>query len=357
MCCNDFCFDNKGDRYMDNDRGIIKISFIIPAYNVEKYIERCIHSILALKTCNVEIIVVNDGSTDDTINICNGICDSRLKVYTKQNGGVSLARNYGIELATGDYLTFVDGDDYLLTSEYDSIISRLKPMSDVIMFGYCINQDGIAQNMTPCLQEGIYDYENGGMILARRMLDPYFAKRYKAKYIGGKVYQYIIKREILTYNTGVRFPKNVHYAEDMLFCVSMLERAENLQVIDVIGYCYIVYNGSASHKFRKDYWEELLDVYKNIAEMQILEEHSLARLYFRYVKESIAHYTFWCKDFRDLKEYLVKILGIDELHTCYDNLEFNDWTIYERFANWLIIHKKYTMLAQVERLKFIIKNE
>ncbi|RGS75650.1 glycosyltransferase family 2 protein [Ruminococcus bromii] len=89
------------------------ISVIVPTYNSEKTIERCLLSILKQTYENLEVIVVNDGSSDSTETICEKMasCDSRLKVITIKNGGVSHARNIGIDNAKGDYITFVDSDD------------------------------------------------------------------------------------------------------------------------------------------------------------------------------------------------------------------------------------------------------
>ena len=92
-----------------------KISVVVPIYNVEKYLEKCIKSILNQTYNNLEIILVNDGSTDNCLNICKKFekIDKRIFVINKENGGLSEARNYGIDKATGKYITFVDSDDYI----------------------------------------------------------------------------------------------------------------------------------------------------------------------------------------------------------------------------------------------------
>lgn len=96
-----------------------KISIVIPVYNVEKYIEKCINSIKNQTHTNFEVIVVDDGSQDESINIAKKVVgeDSRFKFYTKENGGLSSARNYGIKKVTSDYITFIDSDDFI-TEDY-----------------------------------------------------------------------------------------------------------------------------------------------------------------------------------------------------------------------------------------------
>ena len=100
-----------------------KISVIVPVYNVEKYIGECIKSIINQDYENIEIILVDDGSNDKSGEICDEytLKDKRVKVIHKENGGVSSARNRGIESSTGEYIAFVDGDDYV-TKDYVSYL-------------------------------------------------------------------------------------------------------------------------------------------------------------------------------------------------------------------------------------------
>lgn len=104
------------------------ISIIVPIYNVELYLDRCIESLVKQTYSNLEIILVNDGSTDGCKKLCDswGDKDSRIKVVHKQNGGVSSARNKGLELATGDYIGFVDPDDYISVHMYEILYESLK---------------------------------------------------------------------------------------------------------------------------------------------------------------------------------------------------------------------------------------
>lgn len=99
------------------------ISIIIPAYNVEEWILECLQSAASQTYTNIEVIIVNDGSKDSTGKICSDFCnkDSRFKLYTKENGGLSSARNYGINVARGEYLYFLDGDDYLPYKAIESL--------------------------------------------------------------------------------------------------------------------------------------------------------------------------------------------------------------------------------------------
>lgn len=104
-----------------------KISVIVPVYNVENYIYKCLESIINQTYKNLEIILVNDGSTDNSGKICDeyAIKDVRIKTIHKQNGGLSDARNAGLDIATGDYLSFIDSDDYIALDMYDVLYNQM----------------------------------------------------------------------------------------------------------------------------------------------------------------------------------------------------------------------------------------
>ena len=98
------------------------ISIIIPVYNVEKYLERCVKSVINQTYKNLEIILVDDGAKDNSGKMCDELSklDSRIKVIHKENGGLSDARNFGLKIATGDYIGFVDSDDYIADDMYET---------------------------------------------------------------------------------------------------------------------------------------------------------------------------------------------------------------------------------------------
>ncbi|MFM1879713.1 MAG: hypothetical protein RLZZ241_2579 [Bacteroidota bacterium] len=105
-----------------------KLSVVIPVYNAELYIKKCVDSITAQTYRNLEIILVNDGSKDSSLEVCHELAaaDSRIRVLDQENGGSSVARNYGIDVATGTYITFVDADDFVEPQAYETMIRLLQ---------------------------------------------------------------------------------------------------------------------------------------------------------------------------------------------------------------------------------------
>ena len=113
-----------------------KISVIVPVYNVEKYLSRCIDSLIRQSYSNIEILLVDDGSKDESLSICKEYeaKDSRIHVFHKENEGLGLTRNYGVEQATGEYITFVDSDDYLTLDAIDSMVKKaVETDADVVI--------------------------------------------------------------------------------------------------------------------------------------------------------------------------------------------------------------------------------
>lgn len=147
-----------------------KISVIVPIYNVEDYLNECVDSLIEQDYSNLEIILVDDGSTDQCGSICDeyAIKDSRIKVIHKQNGGLSDARNAGIDVATGDYITFVDSDD-VLSSDYISYLLDLLTEADADMA--CCQRTEIDENSkhkkghcNPCGKITVFDNMENALV-------------------------------------------------------------------------------------------------------------------------------------------------------------------------------------------------
>lgn len=116
------------------------ISVIVPVYNTEKYLRKCIESILSQSYKNIELLLINDGSTDSSAEICRKYLDKDKRCYyfEKENGGLSDARNYGIERAKGEYITFVDSDDFFLEEAIEKLhATALLGESDLVVGGFC----------------------------------------------------------------------------------------------------------------------------------------------------------------------------------------------------------------------------
>ena len=138
----------------------MRFSIIVPIYNIEEYIEQCVNSLLMQNYDNYEIILVDDGGKDRCPQICDEFAQrsNKIKVIHKNNGGLVSARNAGVEIATGDYIGYVDGDDWVEPNLLYRLNEILKHNQvDVINFGFYNNIDGIDKKEPNCKHKGLFD--------------------------------------------------------------------------------------------------------------------------------------------------------------------------------------------------------
>lgn len=231
------------------------ISVIVPVYNVEKFLPRCIDSILSQTYCNLEIILVDDGSTDTSGRICDdyALKDSRVRVFHKENGGVSSARNLGIAKAVGDWIMFVDGDDWV---DIDAIkyASQYFNGSDLIRFSYksVFSED---EQQTEDFKLKIYDSKESFLS------DVITQRTYVA--VWGTFY----KRDLFT--PDVQFDPLIPVGEDWIVFVKLLMLSQSFKIIDKPIYFYNQYNqnscmSSASIKKKCTVFLAIEQIWKSI---------------------------------------------------------------------------------------------
>lgn len=206
---------------MNNEPHIPLISIIIPVYNAEKYIEKCLSSILEQTVKNSEVICVNDGSEDNSENILKRLSkqDMRIKVINTKNYGVSSARNRGLELSLGKYITFVDSDDYIDQNMYSTMISAME--KEKTNLAVCAIQD-IGKTTELRSLENInskFDFINEGILLA-------------------SVTNKIFKKSIIDSN-NLRFSENAHIGEDLDFAFRYLLAADSITFVNKPFYKYV----------------------------------------------------------------------------------------------------------------------
>lgn len=178
-----------------------KISIIIPIYNVEHYLKRCLDSVINQKYDDLQIILVDDGSTDGSGLICDEYCkkDSRIQVVHKENGGLSDARNVGLNIAFGDYIMFIDSDDYVSKDFCSCSISDAnKTGADIVVFGYTnVYEDYTIESCILKENEKVYSFEDALLMLQNGTMSSFaWNKLYKSslfkngiRYPKGKVYE------------------------------------------------------------------------------------------------------------------------------------------------------------------------
>lgn len=255
---------NKKDENICYEEG--KITIIVPIYNTEKYIEKCINSIINQTYTNLEIILIDDGSTDNSGNICDNYAlkDNRIKVVHKKNEGVSIARNIGIEKASGEYVGFVDSDDYIESTMYEVLIK------DIIE-----NQTDIA--VCNCSVNGNSKFEKN-ILNRHEMLDLILDKDKFRGYVCNKIYKLKLLKNL-------RFEENIHLCEDLLFNCNYIARSEKMSIIDRKLYNYVKRDDSAVNSFVEKHFS-VIEAYQKIENIyEKYSEKNLLKLQKAYLKQ------------------------------------------------------------------------
>lgn len=203
------------------------ISIIVPIYNVENYLEDCLISILKQTYKNIEIILVNDGSIDSSPEICKkyAVQDNRIKFFTKRNGGLSDARNYGIDKSNGAYVTFVDSDD-LLVSEYIEILYRAIVLSKTKMSICRLKAFFDNKKINKCENE-----KQSYLVLKK---DEVFKEMLLERKFGVSACGKMIHRDCLE---GIRFPYGKLY-EDLATTFKFVSKSNSIAYVDSELYLY-----------------------------------------------------------------------------------------------------------------------
>lgn len=252
------------------------ISVIVTVYNIENYIARCIQSIQNQTYKELEIILVDDGSTDKSGEICDSYAkqDARIKVIHKKNSGPGGARNAGLNIAAGDYLTFVDGDDWIDNSMYEVLLGLIsKHSADLAVCRYrCIYENGQKDAST----DQIILYEKPYEILVQ------YLKEEESILIQQAVWNKLYRRSLLN---QVRFEENKWY-EDILFTTSVLTNTKKAVYCDQALYNYVcirtgsIMNNGVNIRLFKELIPTLLEKEKSLSLLSDIEPVSIHRYYF-----------------------------------------------------------------------------
>lgn len=232
------------------------ISIIVPVYNVERYLEKCIDSIIDQTYKNLEIILVDDGSTDKSGEICDLYAkkDNRVRVFHKRNGGLASARNKGLEVAGGKYIGFVDSDDYIASDMYESLHRYMREDVDVVSCGI-IRIDRSGHKTQTCCAKEMVCFDN--MQSLRELLCRH--------YLEFSACDKLFKRDVIG---EIRFP-NRRVCEDFPFTWSVVKGCNKIINIGESKYYYIYRENSISRKKfytrRIDYVLFARDILKDVS--------------------------------------------------------------------------------------------
>lgn len=282
---------------------------IIPIYNSEKYLKKCLDSIINQTYRNIEIILINDGSTDNSGYICEEYAqkDSRIKVENIKNSGVSKARNLGISLSTGDYITFIDADDYIKENTVEKINTIIaKDDIDLIKYSYYKVAGKIKKRYQFTIKEN-----------TKIMQDNYKEEVIKYLYLTndlGNVWNCFFKKDIIN---RLQFDISLKYGEDRKFMIEALMNSNS-----------IYFNSDAYYYY---------NINPNSAINNMSEEKSYMKL-FNVMKSNLSTYKLLENNDKN-KEQITKIVKEDLEYHIINYLKLNTYDSYKNELN-LLLNKK-----------------
>jgi len=225
------------------------VSVVVPIYNKEKFLRKCVGSLQKQTIKDIQIILVNDGSNDGSLAICKELAaqDRRITVLDQKNGGVSAARNSGLAVAEAAYVGFVDPDDWVESDMYESMLRALtETASDVCLCN--ISEDrGDQHRVSPIGVSGIVEETEIVEEIVSKVIASPDLNRGKGNIMGSSC-RLLLKRELLIKN-GIRFPEGIPLMEDTIFCVEAFLKSRRICIEDSSFYHYEKYGSSATNAY------------------------------------------------------------------------------------------------------------
>lgn len=244
-----------------------KISVIVPIYNVEKYLDRCIKSVQQQSLKDIEIILVDDQSPDNCPSMCDKYAqeDSRIKVIHKKNGGLGLARNSGLEIATGEYVTFIDSDDFIALNTYEHIYNvAIQKKLDICYFRFCRyhNNNQISQ---------VKDWNKEEYFTGKKEINKFLLEmvgstpsdKIDIKY-SMSVCKAIFKLDIIKNNNITFVSEREIASEDLIFHLHLLPHINSIGYIPKAYYYYFINTDSITSNYSKEKYLRLIKLLKQV---------------------------------------------------------------------------------------------
>lgn len=234
----------------------VLVSVIVPVYNSETTINRCIDSVLRQSYKNIELIIINDGSSDNSLELINQYTDNRIKLINQVNSGVSIARNNGIKSALGDFLVFLDSDDEIVENCIEKLLNKiLNSNLDMVVCGYNLYDIDLIMSKKSSNDELKFTKEQLKLELEKNSTFSLFAIPWCK----------IFKKDIIM-NNDILFDSSLSLGEDSCFVLDYLKHCKMVKIIPDCLYNIYQNDLSLSKKDRRDIWENQIIIYQKYLE-------------------------------------------------------------------------------------------
>ena len=337
------------------------VSVVVPIYNVEKYLNRCLESIVAQTYQNLEIILVDDGSPDGCPQLCEDWAkkDTRIKVIHKENAGLGMARNTGIENAAGEFICFFDSDDYIAPETIQKCITAITAeQADVVAYGMLrVNQKGtVIFSGIPQVQKRIFS--------GTEVQDTFLADMISADPNGGgntglcmSASAAMVSMQVIQKNNWRFVSERTIISEDTYSLLSLYRDVEKVVVLEESFYYYCENSSSLTHKYRPDRYQKIQHFYQeSLSLCQRLGysdkiKHRLSRLFIAFSIAALKQEAAASRPFRD-RFTSVKAIAQDDM--LREAVRFGKGKIdgaARKILFFSILHKLYGLCFLLSRLK------
>lgn len=320
---------------------MIKVSVIVPVYNVEKYLDRCLESLVNQTYKNIEIIVVNDESPDNSNFIINKYATKfpkKIKSFEKENGGLSDARNYGLERASGDYIIFIDSDDYVENNMISKMVECAKNNNSDIVACNIIDE----YEKTGIQKKYVNEYEtiNGSIYKNKKLLLNRFAawnKMYRASLFEDK---------------KMRFEKGKIY-EDLRLILKLYTKADNIAYVNDALYHYIIREGSIMTGSSVDKNLDIISAFDDV--IDYYKKENIYNIFEKEIEYLVVEHV--------LLAAVVRVLSLSSINNMKNNIKpyidyvetnFKDY-IRNPYISNLGLNKKTILFLVNHRMYFALK--
>lgn len=333
------------------------VSVVLPIYKVEKYLNRCVKSVVNQSYKNLEIILVDDGSPDNCPKICDEWAkkDKRIRVIHKKNAGLGYARNTGIENATGEYICFFDSDDYIALDTIEKAYNlATQKRSKIVVYGFCnINQNGeIRDTVIPHLEKYTYSGKEVQDIFLPNLIGPdvrngiqtnlwmsAWACMYSLDLIKKTNWRFVSERDIIS--------------EDVYSLLLLYKYVDKVSVLPEALYFYCENSESLTHTYMPERYDKIKKFYQacyQVAEKNNYNEDVKERLSYPYLSNTIAAmkmlvYSDLTKSMK--KKHLKKIVCDDTLQIVLRNTNFKKEKLKRRLLLVAMKTKQYKIIYKL----------
>ena len=331
----------------------MKFSIIVPIYNVEKYLPQCVDSILNQDYADFELILVNDGSLDDSLSICCQYAekDTRVRIINKPNKGLTSSRKAGARIAKGEYVICVDGDDYVEQGYFSCVARSLDEFNpDILTLSHFSLEDGKKILHKNLVVQGLLQDKEYEDIRDKFIYDYTDKNISNPGIITYSLWCKVVRREIYTKAQELVDDKIV-IGEDMLCSLYCLKFAKSMICLEDGFYVYRILNNSMMHSYNVKKFEHFENTVRALVDYGIVDDCCIYAYSFHALCNEYTGIAENCKTFSDFRRTIIQTQKFKMLYDMASKVDKSCCNMTSKCKVWLVNNKKYKLLFGLLKLK------